>query len=84
LEQLGLTAPAELPHPGGAAYAYAWRTPGGRSFAVVSAPDAASLAALERPLPHLGAQSYALFEGARSVLRGVWSHQAPRIKVQGS
>src|SRR5690606_19146799 len=47
------------------ATAYAWRTGQGRDYAVVAAPDAASLEALARPLPHLGAQSYALFDGAR-------------------
>ena len=83
LEQHGLPpAPPELPNPGGGAYAYAGRTHDGRNFAVVSAADAASLAALARPLPHLGAQSYALFEGTRSVARGVWAHRAPRVAVQ--
>ncbi len=40
--------------------------------AVVSARDAPSLAALERPLPHYGAQSWLVFEGARAVARGAW------------
>ncbi|MCC6535284.1 MAG: M1 family peptidase [Burkholderiales bacterium] len=65
------------------AYAYAGRAPDGRNFLVASAPDVASLAALARALPHLGAQSYALFEGARSIERGVWPASAPRVPVTG-
>lgn len=40
--------------------------------AVVSVRDAAALLALQRPLPHYGAQSYLVFDGARAVARGVW------------
>jgi hypothetical protein len=39
---------------------------------VVSASDATSLAALVRPLPHYGRQSYLAFEGAKAIERGVW------------
>ena len=46
--------------------------------AVVSAKDEASLAALERPLPHYGAQSWLVFEGARAVARGSWP-PSPRV-----
>jgi len=39
---------------------------------VVSARDAAALAALVRPLPHYGRQSYLAFDGAKAIERGVW------------
>lgn len=65
----------------GAAFAYASRTPAGRLFAVVSAPDVDALAALARPLPHLGAQSYAVFAGARSTTRGLWPASVRRYPV---
>jgi hypothetical protein len=63
------------------ALAYAWRTSGGQPYAVVIAPDARALAALARPLPHLGAQSYALFDGAHSSARGLWPAQPRRYAV---
>jgi hypothetical protein len=44
------------------------RTP----VAVIAARDAAALRALARPLPHYGAQSYLIFDGAKLLERGVW------------
>ena len=73
------TVPGARP---GAAYAYAAKTPDGFAFAVVAAADAAQLRALARPLPHLGAQSYAVFDGARSIARGVWPHEPRRYPVR--
>jgi aminopeptidase N len=64
-----------------AAFAYAERAQG-RTFAVVAAPSVESLAALARPLPHLGGQSYAVFDGSRSVSRGVWPRSAPRVAIE--
>lgn len=49
--------------------------------AVVSAKDAASLAALERPLPHYGAQSWLVFEGARAAARGAWPPSPRAVPV---
>jgi hypothetical protein len=49
--------------------------------AVVSARDAASLAALARPLPHYGGQSWLVFEGARAMDRGVWPVSVPSVRV---
>ena len=49
--------------------------------AVVSVRDAAALLELQRPLPHYGAQSYLVFEGARAVRRGVWPAPARLIPV---
>jgi len=53
----------------------------GAPVAVVSASDVAALAALERPLPHYGAQSWLVFEGARVVDRGVWTAAVPAVAV---
>jgi aminopeptidase N len=49
--------------------------------AVVSVRDAAALLALKRPLPHYGAQSYLVFEGAHAVERGVWPAPGRLISV---
>lgn len=81
LRRLGL--PPVPPEMSGirAAFAYAGRSET-RTFVVVSAPDPAALLALTRSLPHLGGQSYAVFEGARSVRRGVWPAAARQIAVE--
>jgi len=42
---------------------------------MVSVRDAPSLAALLRPLPHYGRESWLVFEGARAIERGVWPAQ---------
>jgi hypothetical protein len=44
----------------------------GRTLVVVSARDAEALAALARPLPHYGRQSWVVFDGAKAIDRGVW------------
>ena len=49
--------------------------------AVVSVRDAAALLALQRPLPHYGAQSFLVFEGAHAVTRGVWPAPGRLIPV---
>jgi hypothetical protein len=54
----------------------------GAPVAVVSARDAEALRALLRPLPHYGAQSWLVFEGARAVDRGVWPAPGPLIPVR--
>jgi aminopeptidase N len=80
-------ARSKLPQPAvpgaahGAAIAYAWRTPDGRNFVVAAAANAGQLAALSRPLPHLGGRSYAVFDGARSSARGLWPTAAIRYPV---
>jgi hypothetical protein len=87
-ELMPLLARLGLPHravPGAesaSAYAYAWRTSDGIPFSVVSAADAEQLAALARSLPHLGAQSYAVFAGSRSSARGIWQAGARRYPVR--
>jgi aminopeptidase N len=77
LERLGL--PPRPPEVGRKGTAQVWTVRGSATpVAVVSAKDAASLAALERPLPHYGSQSWLAFEGARAVARGTWP-PAPRL-----
>jgi aminopeptidase N len=49
--------------------------------AVISARDVASLRALVRPLPHYGAQSFLVFDGAHTVERGVWAASGRLIPV---
>jgi hypothetical protein len=39
---------------------------------IVSVRDAAALAALERPLPHYGRQSWLVLEAGRVIERGTW------------
>jgi hypothetical protein len=77
LARLGL--PPRPPEVAGKGTAQVWTVRGAATpVAVVSAKDAASLAALERPLPHYGAQSWLVFEGARAVARGSWP-PSPRV-----
>lgn len=57
------------------------RDAGTPPVAVISARDVASLQALMRPLPHYGAQSFIVFDGARAVERGVWPAPGPLIPV---
>ena len=42
---------------------------------------AATIWALERPLPHYGAQSWIVFDGARAVARGSWPPAPPVVRV---
>jgi hypothetical protein len=51
------------------------------AVAVGSAADAEALAALQRPLPHYGGQSWLVFQGARVLDRGVWPVVAPLVAV---
>jgi aminopeptidase N len=55
-----------------------------QTLLVISAKDAAALESLGRALPHLGGQSWAVFEGARPVARGVWKAEAARVPVRVS
>jgi hypothetical protein len=76
LADAGMAArPATLAAARGSAQVWTARAGDGRIALLVSAQDAASLAALARPLPHYGRQSYLLFEGARALERGTWPAQ---------
>jgi hypothetical protein len=55
--------------------------PGAAPLTVVSARDAQALAALARPLPHYGRQSFVVFEGSRMVERGAWPAQPQGRRV---
>ncbi len=68
--------PRELAATRGSAQVWAARTPEGRLLVLVSVRDAPALAALVRPLPHYGQQSYLVFDGARVIERGSWPSQA--------
>ncbi|WP_334169880.1 M1 family metallopeptidase [Zoogloea sp.] len=52
-------------------------------LAVISARDAAALDALQRGLPHYGAQSWLVFEGGRAIARGTWPASLPLTPVAG-
>ncbi len=65
----------------GSAQAWTLRRPDGQTLAVVSALDAASLAALSRPLPHYGRQSYIIFDGAKAISRGAWPTSSQAVKL---
>jgi hypothetical protein len=59
----------------GSAQVWAARQPNGKALAVVCVDDAQALAALQRPLPHYGRQSWLVFQGAQAIERGVWPSQ---------
>lgn len=84
LEHAGL--PPRPEHLAGRGSAQVWTVPvpAGPPVAVVSARDTESLRALLRPLPHYGAQSWLVFEGARLVERGVWPAPTPLIPVRAA
>jgi aminopeptidase N len=65
----------------GTAQAWTATRPDGSTLAVVSARDAASLAALARPLPHYGRQSWIVFEGEKVIERGTWSAKVQSVKL---
>jgi hypothetical protein len=67
--------PPTLASDRGSAQVWTARAGDGHIVVLVSARDAASLAALARPLPHYGQQSYVVFEGARVLARGTWPAQ---------
>ena len=77
LARLGL--PPRPPEVAGHGTAQVWTVRGAATpVAVISAKDATSLAALARPLPHYGAQSWIVFDGARAAARGSWA-PSPRV-----
>jgi len=67
--------PSTLATTRGSAQVWTARADDGRIVVLVSAQDAPSLAALVRPLPHYGRDSYLVFEGARMIERGSWPAQ---------
>ena len=65
----------------GSAQAWTVSRPDGVTLALVSAQDLASLAALTRPLPHYGRQSYVVFDGAKMISRGAWPIRSQGVKL---
>ena len=43
----------------------------------------AALAALQRGLPHYGAQSWLVFDGGRAIAKGTWPASLPVTPVTG-
>ena len=80
-EGLGGRPPA-LAAGRGSAQVWTARTGEGGIAVLVSARDAPSLAALARPLPHYGQQSFLVFEGARALERGTWPAQPQVWKLK--
>ena len=67
--------PPALASGRGSAQVWTLRAGDGRTAVMVSVRDAPSLAALLRPLPHYGRESWIVFEGARAIERGIWPAQ---------
>jgi aminopeptidase N len=74
--------PAQLRGRGTAQVWAIVREPGRTPVAVISARDVESIAALERPLPHYGGQSYLAFDGRRALLRGIWPLRTDAVPVE--
>jgi hypothetical protein len=68
--RFGLSPAPEAIHGKTGSRVWTARSPMGT--VVLIAADAENLAALARPLPHYGAQSWLLFEGRRAAARGIW------------
>lgn len=75
--------PAELDGTPDRATAWVWtaaRTTG-EPVTVVSARDAIALAALGRPLPHYGRQSWLVFDGGTATARGTWPSRPQSVRL---
>jgi hypothetical protein len=77
--------PAALTVPDAEPTAWVWTAErrGGSPLTVVEARDEAALAALARPLPHYGRQSWILFDGSTAIARGTWPSRPQRIALGG-
>ena len=76
-----LPARPDIVRDKGSVQAWTVSRPDGLTLAVVSARDVASLAAVTRPLPHYGRQSYVVFNGSKVTERGAWPTRAPMVKL---
>jgi hypothetical protein len=74
--------PAELAATPDRATAWVWTATRatGEPVTVVSARDAKALAALGRPLPHYGRQSWLVFEGGTATARGTWPSRPQSVR----
>jgi hypothetical protein len=75
--------PAELSATPDRATAWVWTATRatGETITVVSARDATALAALGRPLPHYGRQSWLVFEESSATARGIWPSRPQSIRL---
>ena len=81
LARQGLPGQPEKVKGKGSAQAWTVSRRDGPALAVVSARDAEALAALIRPLPHYGRQSYVVFEGIKAIDRGAWPTNPQVVRV---
>ena len=65
----------------GDAQVWAGRDSEGRPYAVIAVRDADSLAALARPLPHYGRQSWLVFAGGKVRDKGIWPARVERQRA---
>ena len=65
----------------GTAEVWIAQTGAGHVLAVVAGRDAEALAALARPLPHYGRQSWLVFDGAKALARGVWPSRPVEVRL---
>ncbi|MCX7184050.1 MAG: M1 family aminopeptidase [Nitrosospira sp.] len=77
-----LPARPEIVQGKGSAQAWTVSRPQGVTLTLVSARDAGALAALARPLPHYGRQSYIVFDGAKMIERGTWPMRMQVMKLE--
>ncbi len=66
----------------GTAQVWAGRDELGHPYAVITARNAESLAALARPLPHYGKQSWLVFLEGKVADKGVWPPSTDRVRVE--
>ncbi len=76
-----LPARPEIVQGKGSAQAWTVSRPEGVTHTFVSARDVVALAALVRPLPHYGRQSYVVFDGAKMIERGTWPMRVQVMKL---
>lgn len=81
LARLGLPPRPQAVVGRGSAAAWTIQQPGAMPVAALSAKDSEALAATARALPHLGGQSYVIFDGARSIERGIWPAEGRAVNV---
>ncbi|MDB5865834.1 MAG: putative aminopeptidase [Betaproteobacteria bacterium] len=77
-------APPRPPSLEGRGTAQVWAAAAGDNtppLLVISARDADALRAVGRALPHLGSQSYLVFDAARVIDRGLWPAAGPVVPV---
>jgi aminopeptidase N len=67
---------------GGTARVWATQGAGDAIAVIIVARDTEALAALARPLPHYGRQSWLVVDGPKVIHRGVWAARAQTLAIQ--